>query len=311
MKCPKCGYLGFKHVERCPNCGYDFSFSSSPALLDLSIRSSSHNTPRPLADLALVDAGLSLSSPEPKPGATAELEPAQVIAAPAPAPTPELPLFGSSGTDDVPLITRVSPPRTPLAVRRATPEVPKLRRESRTPPSLDFPTDLDAKTASSSPTPAVKRAVTDQNRVPESAAPADTPAALSARVLAAFIDVLLLTAIDVAVVYFTMQIVGVAFSELTIVPKAPLIAFLIVQNISYFVLFTAGGQTMGQMALGIKVISDEAGASPDLSHAVVRTIVWTVLAVPAGLGLATALFSQDRRGLHDRCSGTRVVRAGA
>ena len=91
----------------------------------------------------------------------------------------------------------------------------------------------------------------------------------------------------------------------------PLIAFLFVQNITYFVLFTAGGQTMGQMALRIKVISDEAGASPDLSRAMVRTLVWTILAVPAGLGLAPALFSQDRRGLHDRFSGTRVVRAGA
>jgi uncharacterized RDD family membrane protein YckC len=88
-------------------------------------------------------------------------------------------------------------------------------------------------------------------------------------------------------------------------------AFLTVQNISYFVLFTAGGQTMGQMACGIKVIADEAGASPDLSRAIVRTIVWTILAVPAGLGLVTALFSADHRGLHDRFSGTRVVRAAA
>jgi uncharacterized RDD family membrane protein YckC len=153
--------------------------------------------------------------------------------------------------------------------------------------------------------------VTSPDRDPEPAARVDRPAAVSARVLAALIDVLLLTAIDVAVVYFTMQIVGVTFNEFRIVPKAPLIAFLIVQNVSYFVLFTAGGQTMGQMALGIKVISDEAGASPDLSHAMLRTIVWTLLAVPAGLGLATALFSQDRRGLHDRFSGTRVVRVGA
>ena len=309
MKCPKCGYLGFKHVERCPNCGYDFSLSSSPALLDLSIRPSSQNTPRPLADLALVDAGPGLSSPESKPGATAEIGSVQI--SPAPAPTPELPLFGSPGNDDMPLITRASPPRTPLAVRRATPEVPKLRRESRTPPSLDFPADLDAKMAASLPTPPARRAPTYPAPDPEPTARLDTPAAVPARVLAALIDMLLLTAIDVAVVYFTMQIVGVTFSEFTIVPKAPLIAFLIVQNISYFVLFTAGGQTIGQMALGIKVISDEAGASPDLSHAMVRTIVWTALAVPAGLGLTTALFSQDRRGLHDRFSGTRVVRAGA
>jgi uncharacterized RDD family membrane protein YckC len=306
MKCPKCGYLGFKHVERCPNCGYDFSLSSSPALLDLSIRSSSQNTPRPLDDLALVDAGLSLSSREPKAAAAAEVGSVQI--SPAPAPTPELPLFGSPGVDDAPLITRASPPRTPLAVRRATPEVPKLRR---TPSSLDF-SELDAKTASSLPTPSVRRAVTYAQRDPEPATtPAGMPAAVSARVLAALLDVVLLTAIDVAVVYFTMQIVGVTFGEFAIVPKVPLIAFLIVQNISYFVLFTAGGQTMGQMALGIKVISDDAGASPDFSHAMVRTVVWTVLAVPAGLGLATALFNPDRRGLHDRFSGTRVVRAGA
>jgi uncharacterized RDD family membrane protein YckC len=65
------------------------------------------------------------------------------------------------------------------------------------------------------------------------------------------------------------------------------------------------------MALGIKVISDDAGVSPDLAHAILRTLVWAALAVPAGLGLLTSLFSTDHRGLHDRCAGTRVVRAHA
>jgi uncharacterized RDD family membrane protein YckC len=307
MKCPKCGYLGFKHVERCPNCGYDFSLSSPPALLDLSIRPSSPNTPQPLADLALVDAGLSLSSPEPRQIGSPKL--GSVSTAAAPAPTPELPLFGRPIGDDVPLITRASPPRTPLAVRRATAEVPRLRSDART-PSLDFaPADADARTPT--PSPVNRRTVTVPDGRPEPATAVDAPAAVSARVLAAIIDMVLLAGIDIAVVYFTMQIVGVTVAELTILPKVPLIAFLFVQNITYFVLFTAGGQTMGQMALRIKVISDEAGASPDLSRAMVRTLVWTILAVPAGLGLAPALFSQDRRGLHDRFSGTRVVRASA
>jgi uncharacterized RDD family membrane protein YckC len=39
--------------------------------------------------------------------------------------------------------------------------------------------------------------------------------------------------------------------------------------------------------------------------------MWILLAVPAGLGFLTALFSRDRRGLHDRFAGTRVVRASA
>src|SRR5262245_30978123 len=308
MKCPKCGYLGFKHVERCPNCGYDFSLSSSPAVPDLTIRPSSQSTPQPLADLALVDSGLSLSSPAPRHEPMPELGSVPISAASA--PTPELPLFGSPITDDVPLITRVSPPRTPLAVRRATPEVSRLRSDARS-PGYDFvPTDGDPKPAA--PTPrAVRRTIAVPEARLQEHESGDMPAAVISRVLAACIDVVLLAGIDVAVVYFTMQIVGVAFNEFAILPKIPLIAFLIVQNVSYFVLFTAGGQTMGQMALGIKVISDDAGASPDLSHAMLRTLVWTILAVPAGLGLATALFSHDRRGLHDRFSGTRVVRAGA
>ena len=305
MKCPKCGYLGFKHVDRCPNCGYDFSLSSSPALLDLSLRPSSLNTPQPLADLALVDAILSLSSPAPQHGATPDLA---AVRPAEPALTPELPLFGSPIADDTPLITRPSPPRTPLAVRRATPEVPRLRGEVRT-PMLDLASsEIDGRTSS---TPPVRRAVTVPTPTPEPATGGQAPAGVVSRVLAATIDVVLLAAVDVAVVYFTMQIVGVALNELTIVPKIPLVAFLIVQNVSYFVLFTAGGQTMGQMALGIKVITDDSGVSPDLSSAMLRTVVWTLLAIPAGLGLTTALFTADHRGLHDRFSGTRVVRAGA
>jgi uncharacterized RDD family membrane protein YckC len=309
MKCPKCGYLGFKHVERCPNCGYDFSLSSSPAPLDLSIRPSSLNTPQPLADLALVDAGLSLSQPEPRALATSEIGSVQI--APAPAPTPELPLFGRPGGEDAPLITRPSPPRTPLAVRRATPEVPRLRPEART-PSLDFvPSELDAKLGAPFPTSPARRAARIPDIPPQTAEAIEAPAALTSRVLAALIDVLLIAVVDIGVVYLTTQIVGVTLGEMTILPKVPLIAFLVVQNVSYFVFFTASGQTMGQMALGIKVISDDAGASPDLSHAMVRTIMWTILAVPAGLGLASAILSRDHRGLHDRFSGTRVVRTGA
>jgi len=36
-----------------------------------------------------------------------------------------------------------------------------------------------------------------------------------------------------------------------------------------------------------------------------------VLALPVGLGLLSATLNPDRRGLHDRFAGTRVVRASA
>jgi len=88
------------------------------------------------------------------------------------------------------------------------------------------------------------------------------------------------------------------------------VAFLVVQNLGYLVAFTAGGQTLGKMAAGIKVVAAESNRSIDLGQALKRTVAWLLLAIPAGLGFLTALAS-DRRGLHDRLAGTRVVRASA
>jgi uncharacterized RDD family membrane protein YckC len=135
------------------------------------------------------------------------------------------------------------------------------------------------------------------------------PARLTARLLAVVIDLGVLAAIDAAVVYFTVQICGLTPQDVGILPKGPMIAFLLVQNGGYLVAFTAGGQTLGKMVAGIRVVSTRADGSLNLGHSIVRTIVWVALAVPAGLGFLTALFSDDRRGLHDRCAGTRVVRA--
>ena len=132
-------------------------------------------------------------------------------------------------------------------------------------------------------------------------------AAVGARFAAVVIDVIILALIDVLVIYFTMQICGLGFNELDILPKWSLLAFLLVQNGGYLVLFTAGGQTLGKMAVGIKVVPDHSQSSVDLGRAFARELMWLVLAVPAGLGFLTIL-SPDHRGLHDRFAGTRVVR---
>ena len=106
-----------------------------------------------------------------------------------------------------------------------------------------------------------------------------------------------------------MQICGLTLEDLGILPKGPLLAFLLVQNGGYLVAFTAGGQTLGKMAAGIRVVPTESDASLDLGRAFLRDADVVLLAVPAGLGFLTALFSRDHRGLHDRFAGTRVVRA--
>jgi uncharacterized RDD family membrane protein YckC len=327
MKCPKCGYLGFEQVDRCRNCGYDFSLTSSVPGPDFTIRRE-NETANPLEDLSLIDGasnwpqasrmsdvGVDLDrvfgEPEPPRAAVRPMSLAAVAELPRPAPAPrdELPLFGPPIPDDEPLITRASPPRPPLAVRRATPEVPKLRAEPqlRT-PSFDLMLDTAVTSSPALVLPA-ERAAAERWDSADEHEPEN--AGVGARLFAVLIDLVILAAIDAVVVYFTMQLCQLNIDDLGILPKGPMVAFLFVQNGGYLVAFTAGGQTLGKMVAGIRVVQSDSEGSLDLGRAFLRTAMWVVLAVPAGLGFLTALFSRDHRGLHDRFAGTRVVRASA
>jgi uncharacterized RDD family membrane protein YckC len=298
MKCPKCGYLGFERVERCRNCGYEFSLTATPDLPELPIRTERVDEGSPFGDLSLVDAAVS-ASPSPSEEFTEGLDSVVVSARPTRRSAPN----GLPFDDDAPLITRPSPPRPPLSVRRATPEVPRLR--TATAPRmamLDLEPDAPGVSSAAREQPDGWAGEHSQGIDPE-------PAPLLARSAAAAIDIVILSVIDLAVIYFTMQICGLKFEDFSVVPKGPLLAFLAVQNGGYLVALTAGGQTLGKMAAGIKVVTAGADAPLDLGHSILRTLVWVVLAVPAGLGFLTALFGHEHRGLHDRFAGTRVVRA--
>ncbi len=291
MKCPKCGYLGFEPVDRCRHCGYDFSLTSAPALPDLSIRPAMPDNGGPLDNLSLLE-----------PSGRASLD---TLREPAVATRSELPLFGSPLLDDAPLITRPSPPRNPLAVRRATPEVPRLRTESRSVP-LDQPLpDLEPPPSPYFRAPSLVETIGEADGGPSDRVES---AGILARTLAGIIDVLVVLGIDLVVVYFTLQICGLTFDDLGILPKAPLAAFLLLLGVSYFAAFTMCGQTLGQMTVGIRVVAAGSTQPPEAGRAVVRTIAWLLLLAPAGLGLFSVMLDDDRRGLHDRLASTRVVR---
>jgi uncharacterized RDD family membrane protein YckC len=297
MKCPKCGYLGFEHIERCRNCGYDFSLARPLALPELPIKTDARE-PDPLSDLSFVDRAIAADPPRRTSDAMRELD---RILSPAPVvPDEDLPLFGSPLPDDVPLITKPAPPRPPLAVRRATPEPPRVRFQQ---PRIELTLESDS---TSGPKLAATQPTASRSQTSGATAFGDD-ATLAARFVAVTIDLLILLAIDATVVYFTMQICGISLVELGLLPRGPLVAFLLVQNGGYLVVFTAGGQTLGKMAAGIKVISTDPHGSVDFGAACLRELMWLVLALPAGLGLLT-VFSRDRRGLHDRFAHTRVVR---
>jgi uncharacterized RDD family membrane protein YckC len=308
VKCSKCGYVGFESGDRCRNCGYEFALAPAFALPDLPIRRDADSV-EGLDDLALIDAGTARrasSGFDAEFGRAPEPRPAPVPSLSTRASASELPLFGSPGEDDTPLITRPSPPRAPLSVRRSTPEVPRLRSLGLRTVGADLALDLDP------PEAAAPRVVPSERAQSVDWSSADgrrTDAGALRRIGALTIDGLILSAIDVAVIYLTMQICGIGVAEFRLLPKGPLVAFLVLQNVGYLVAFTASGQTLGKMAAGIEIITSDPYEMLDLGRALKRTVAWLVLACPAGLGLLPTLLSHDHRGLHDRFAGTRVVRA--
>jgi uncharacterized RDD family membrane protein YckC len=269
MKCPKCDYLGFESTDRCRNCGYEFSLSSAPA----------------------PDAGPAL-----------ELRPALDLDRIIGAPVPDLPLFGGTpGDDGQPLITAPARPRAPLGVRRATPEVPRARvRTPRPPEDLLF-----------GAAPASQRSREGDAQPPSSGGvggAAGTAAAPARRIVAALVDGALLVGLDAAVLYFTLRLLNLPASEVLELPAFPLLAFFVLLNGGYLVAFTAvGGQSIGKMALGIKVVSDEDLPVP-FGRAALRTVAYLVSALPLGAGFLPGVLGADRLALHDRLAHTRVVR---
>ena len=311
MKCPKCGYLGYQDVERCRNCGHEFTMVAPAAPSDLRLRDAEPERD-PIADLELIDNRMAASAQASD--AAANLANAANAAEPAeaaliPGGRIELPLFGVTVPDDTPLITKAPPPRPPLSVRRATPEVPRLRSESRMPltepPVAAPPTPVPAVTSE----PPMIAAPFQPTRAfrPEQGGLLP-PASGVERVKAGLIDLGLLLLVDVVIVYFALKVCRLDVSEVALLPRVPFAAFLLLQNGGYLIAFTATGQTLGKMVTGLRVVTAH-DSLPGVGRATVRSLLSLVLALPAGLGLLPAVLSRDGRGLHDRLAGTRVVRS--
>jgi len=69
-----------------------------------------------------------------------------------------------------------------------------------------------------------------------------------------------------------------------------------------------GGQTVGMRAWRIRVVRAD-GSPLTWARAAARFGVGTLSLALAGLGLWWSVFDRDKRGWHDLCAGTRVVRA--
>jgi uncharacterized RDD family membrane protein YckC len=298
MKCPKCDYLGFETGDRCKNCGYDFSLLASahgePQDLSLQLPSGDDD---PIDDLWI---GRSDSS-------SGGFTTPDVVAR-----VGSFPLFAPAG-DDEPLIKTPSEPRAPLSVRR-TPELARSRQISRTRPpadsalALEFADELLADSGSPARTiPADQLAVGPSPRTPDRLLATTTIASLGSRTRAALIDHAILFGIDIIVFYSTLRMAALTTDEWRMLPLLPFLTFLVLLKVAYFSAFTAlGGQTIGKMAAGIRVVADD-HLRMDPSRAITRTLTAVVSLASLGLGLIPAVISPDRRALHDRVARTHVV----
>jgi len=347
MKCPKCGYLGFETTDRCRNCQYDFSlapFSAEPELMlhgkdrgsespdDFDLAAIARPTDKPTASLDLDrlfgDAGA--TSPPVTPVPVRELEPPALDDASEPideqpdddrfsipavqepppsidvnvgpvadaiAPSPRLADEGALPFDDGPI---VPPPaaRPPLAVRRSTPEVPRNRPRT-TRPVRTEPLDFE---------PAAKSAEASKDATDTVASLMEVPS-LAVRAGAGLIDVLLLVGIDLVVLYLTLRVTGLqnTLDDLRVLPPVPFVGFLAIVMFGYVAAFTvAGGQTIGKMIFSLRVIGDD-GRAIDAAGGMLRALGCMLVPITLGLSYLPALFTSDRRALHDRFAGTRVV----
>lgn len=352
MRCPKCHYLSFEPEARCRNCGYDLSLADDLVIknvdeLDGPLQDFDLRVPAKAGQVTLGQmrpAPVAVHPGSDWPPRVDRAEPVatdpRVAGAPTeeasgrllphrpvrpPATTTDLPLFmkGLQGPEarlDVPLVQVPAVPRAPLAVRRqpGSPaaelplvERPRVERLSH----VDVTAHLDSVWAPvATPLP-----VEAQSALPETAEAAAEPAraGLGARAFAGAIDLILLTGIDAAVIWLTARVCALAVGQLLTLPLVPLVAFVLLVDVGYLLLFTAtSGQTVGKMAARLRVIDAQpTDAVPDprrvplsFRQAAVRSLATVPSVVALGTGFLPAL-GEGRQTLHDRLAHTRVVRA--
>ena len=217
---------------------------------------------------------------------------------------PDLPLFHDDHGADLPPLYPLPPRRGvrwPCAGRRRSLRACDVRctRCSDTAGTLDLPLPRYARR--------------EHEPRPEAVdAGAGAPAGSVRRVSAALLDAVLLGAVHAVTLYFTLRLCGLATQDWRELPLLPLLAFFLIVDGAYLVAFTtAGGQAIGKMAFGLKVVGDDDRGVSGRHRLARRALGAIASALCLGAGLLPALLNEDRRALHDRLAGTHVVRLPA
>lgn len=124
--------------------------------------------------------------------------------------------------------------------------------------------------------------------------------------------------IDVTFVWFlgmmlglAVGLVGTLLTMYTADGPAPLDRLIIISGLIfsvayYLVSWTKSGQTVGKMALGIKIVGSD-GQPPSGGKAVLRYLGYILNGILLSIGFLWAAFDRKRQGWHDKIAGTYVI----
>jgi uncharacterized RDD family membrane protein YckC len=137
-------------------------------------------------------------------------------------------------------------------------------------------------------------------------------AGLQLRIVAFILDLMVLTAFGMlfvaAAIAYILIFEGDDPSDSAILIAVGIVAFYLVVFVpSYHViLWNSRGQTVGKMAVHLKVVSRD-GGRVSMGRSALRLVGYFASTAPLMLGLVMALFDRQRRTLHDHLAGTVVV----
>lgn len=212
----------------------------------------------------------------------------------------ELPLFSLDEEEFVPPEGKESPPQEPPSPKE------EIKEEKA------FPDELQKFVESYEPLDEgvyeepLKQEVEEKAEIRAEMDVTDREVIIKSRLFAGIFDLLILAIFYLAIIFFTMKIMGTDYITLLKAAPLPLAGLLLLLTFAYFVYFTGfSGQTIGKMALKIRVISVPDGRVT-FPRAFMRWVGYLISAAFLLLGFLWITFDSEARGWHDKIAGTRV-----
>jgi uncharacterized RDD family membrane protein YckC len=133
------------------------------------------------------------------------------------------------------------------------------------------------------------------------------PAGFWIRLVALLLDALLFAGVQASLDVIGRRVWGPGVEEFGVTRGLVVMCTALFTLLYTSVLHSVGGQTVGKMLVGIRVIGADGSPLP-LGAAFLRHLAYALSALPCGVGFAMAGLRADKRALHDLVAGSRVER---